>query len=390
MRSGARTAGFVLLLLGALGAAVALSRRAGVEQPAPTEAAASAVPAPRASDPLAAVPSGALLVVSLDVRTLRRTALGERLLGRGRRLPGLGALIELCGRDPMDGVDRLVLAVPAERNDVGFGLVASGSLDGEGLVTCARQLIEKRGGRADVARVGRFQVVRDASSAAPGAALAVAPGGPVLVAEEVYLQAGIEASEGRRHSARDDADHQALRQRMRPGTLLATVVLTPELRRTLDEELTAQGSQGSPFSAVSGAAASLDLGDPIHLEVALRCEPADRCQAVANTLARARDERAEGLADAAPRLAQAMRATTVAVTDGLTKLELTVSPLTAMLLVDELLGPAAEPAPVEPPPAAAPSASGGGSSRPSPTAPRPGSTVVPPAPAPSRPVDRVF
>lgn len=102
MRSRTRVAAaFAVLVVGVIGWLWASSRGGDPGLPPSTLLDAG----PRGADPLSAVPQGALLLATVDVQSLRHTALGERLIGRGRLVGGLGRVSDVCGSDPMAGVD---------------------------------------------------------------------------------------------------------------------------------------------------------------------------------------------------------------------------------------------------------------------------------------------
>ncbi len=240
------------------------------------------------------IPPGAMLVASLDVAALRNTPLGEQLLGQGRTVAGLGEVSALCGADPMDRVDELAIAVPGGAEDAGFGFFARGRIDAGELLGCAEKIVKERGGRPVRVPAGRFWVLKDASLELSSAELAVADGGPIVLAEPSYVRAALGTEGG--SSMRSDAQHSALVALVPRGQLVATAVLSAEQRRALVDELMAQNMGDSPFRSVVGGALSLTVTDAVTLAVALRCEQASACARVAEHVRQAARAEADTLA----------------------------------------------------------------------------------------------
>jgi len=226
---------------------------------------------------LDAIPEGALLVATADLGALRRSPSFAPLISETREIPGLGKVRDVCGFDPMAGLTELGVAVPAAGGDGDFGLVASGTIDPDALLSCASKVIEARGGRSVVNPIGAFRTVRDASQSTSGAEIAVREGGPVLVGAGSYLRSMIDAAEGRVPSARADGDHTKLAAEAGPGALRITVVLTPEQRRTLLEEIALSGAQGSPAASVLGLGLSVSIGERVGLSGVVACDAAPAC-----------------------------------------------------------------------------------------------------------------
>jgi hypothetical protein len=230
---------------------------------------------------LDAIPEGALLVATADLGALRRSPSFAPLLSETREIPGLGKVRDVCGFDPLAGLTELGVAVPAAGGDGDFGLVASGVIDPDALLSCASKVIEARGGRSVVNPIGAFRTVRDASQSTSGAEIAVREGGPVLLGAGSYLRSMIDAAEGRVPSARADGDHTKLAAEAGPGALRVTVVLTPEQRRTLLEEIALSGAQGSPAASVLGLGLSVTIGERVGLSGVVACDAAAPCAELA-------------------------------------------------------------------------------------------------------------
>ncbi|MDC3958592.1 hypothetical protein KEG38_32355 [Polyangium jinanense] len=226
---------------------------------------------------LDAIPEGALLVATADLGALRRSGAFAPLLSETREIPGLGKVRDVCGFDPMAGLTELGVAVPASGGDGDFGLVASGAIDPDALLACASKVIEARGGRSVVNPIGAFRTVRDAKQSTSGAEIAVREGGPILLGAGNYLRSMIDAAEGRVPSARADGDHTKLASEVGPGALRVTVVLTPEQRRTLLEEIALSGAQGSPAASVVGLGLSVSIGERVGLSGVVACDAPAPC-----------------------------------------------------------------------------------------------------------------
>lgn len=265
------------------------------------------------STALDAIPGGALLVARGDLSKLRKTPLAQVLLGEGREIPGLGKVRDVCGMDPLDAMHELVLAIPAAGEEGDFGIAASGDVDDDALVACASKVIEARGGRPVVTPIGEFRCVRDATLAATGGEIAVRKGGPVLLGAGPYLRAMIDAVEGRGPTIRSSVAHSKLIEGVGSADVRITVVLTPDQRRTLDEELGGEASAGGEGddkeqadgrahaapkansrlgSALMAGAVGLSVGEPMQLKGFLMCESQDACEGWAELLKRAKTKRA--------------------------------------------------------------------------------------------------
>lgn len=243
---------------------------------------------------LDAVPSGALLVATADLAELRASPVGAPFLREGREIPGLGKVRDVCGFDPMDTITEVAMAIPAAGDSGEFGLVASGPIDDEAVLACASKVIDARGGQAVTTAVGSFRSVRDASLSTTGGEIAVRRGGPLLLGAGAYLRSMIDAADGRSPTIRSSAAHTFLRRAVGRSSAGVTVVLSPEQRRTLAEELESADAKGSPAASIRAGALGIEIGQPVRLHAVLSCESASACAELARTLevtraARARD-----------------------------------------------------------------------------------------------------
>lgn len=239
---------------------------------------------------LSHIPAGPLLVAEVDVTALRKTPVGEQLLGEGRAIAGLGEIQQLCGSDPLDGVQRMALSVP-ELAGVGFGLFAVGDIDRERLLGCAAKILEQRGGKPARQRQGAFEVLADASQTEQGARLAVADGGPLLLTEPAYLAPSLAVTP---ETSAAGGPHHKLQGLVPPGVVVITAVLSETQRATLLDELRVQGATASPLRSLRDGAVSLRIVTPpavdgsppgdgqVSVSAVLRCDDPEAAKALAD------------------------------------------------------------------------------------------------------------
>ena len=200
----------LLILLTAAAIAVAWCSPAYERAPAPT----------RARTTLGFVPAGAELVVTVDVERLRATTLGRLLTAEGRQLPEVGLLEQVCGFDPTERIQDLVVAVPgpgapsATRGD--FGIVVVGNFEASRIVGCAASVVKQRGGDPAVTPIGSFTAIRDRIHPSRGE-VAVRDGGPAVLGSGEYLRVLVDIAEGRGRSEGDAGLHGELRRAADPG-----------------------------------------------------------------------------------------------------------------------------------------------------------------------------
>ncbi len=244
---------------------------------------------PRALD---AVPAGALLVATADLAALRASPAGAPFLKEGREIPGLGKVRDVCGFDPMDTLSEAAIAIPAAGDAGEFGVVATGAVDDEALLACASKVIDARGGHAVTTAIGSFRSVRDAGLSANGGEIAVRKGGPILLGAGAYLRSMIDAADRRTPTIRGSVAHDFLGRAVGDGALRVTVVLTPDQRRALSEELESGGAAGSPAASILAGALGVTLGASVGLHAVVSCESASACASLARKLEETRDARA--------------------------------------------------------------------------------------------------
>jgi hypothetical protein len=243
---------------------------------------------------LDAVPRSALLVAVADLAALRASPVGAPFLKKGREIPGLGKVKDLCGFDPIDDLSEVALAIPESGDSGDFGLVASGKIDEKALITCASKVIEGRGGVPSVTTIGSFRTVRDTSLTEGGGEIAVRDGGPLLLGAGNYLRAMIDTAEKRTLSIRDSEAHGWLGREAGEASLRITAVLSREQRAALAEEQRAAMPDAPPVS-IFGGALGVELGPTVALHGLIACESAPSCARLADKLNAARDERAADL-----------------------------------------------------------------------------------------------
>jgi hypothetical protein len=273
----------VLTLVAALGLGVLAFTYRG---PAPAPAPARKVRTPPAAI-IDMAPRGASLVVAVDVERLRKSAIGNALLGENKSLPGVEGVTEACGYDPSIQVRELVLVAPGKHlggaaSSGDFGIVATGPFESQRLSACAGSVIRRRGGSAAVSRAGSFTTVRDPEQQGPE--LAVRNEGPVLLGSAAILQNLIDVSDGRAPGLAADDPHRKLRARLSGG---ATFVASLVLHEGWLEELAGTSlTRLSPLSTLRTAALRIDLGARLELRMLAGCTARDACAETAVLLER--------------------------------------------------------------------------------------------------------
>ncbi|MEJ7728729.1 MAG: hypothetical protein WKG00_05895 [Polyangiaceae bacterium] len=247
---------------------------------------------PSASVALDGVPAGALLVATADLAALRGSPVGGRFLREGREIPGMGKVRDVCGFDPLDVLTDVAVAIPAGGDEGDFGVVGAGPIDDEAVLSCASKVIAARGGKPVVTAIGSFRSVRDADLPGSGGEIAVRKGGPLLLGAGAYLRAMIDAADGRTPNIRSSVAHMQLAGVVGEGAIRASIVLTPEQRRTIATELRTAGGDRGAVGGLEAAAFSMRLGADLAFRSALACDDPRAATALAEALGRARAERA--------------------------------------------------------------------------------------------------
>jgi hypothetical protein len=262
---------------------------------------------------LSALPDDAWLVVSIDVDALRGSAFAKWLSGPASSpIAGVGSLTEPCGFDLLDRVRNVLVVSPEDGQRGDFGVAIAGTFARDELAACAEKVIRERGGRPMATTRGTFTLVSDTSSTG-GARVAFRDGGLSLVGQGSWLDAMIDAADGR--AARRGREHEGLRAALAESAAKATrrgpsqaIVLTALLPRAMRERIKSeagersQGSQGTvsgaapPFEAmlsVDEAGIALTTGPSgsvSEIVAQLRCESPAACVDVEQFINRKRFE----------------------------------------------------------------------------------------------------
>lgn len=279
--------------------------------------------------PIDAAPRDSFLVADVDVAGLRASPLGDVLeLAAGPRSGaiaatlGLGGTQEACGFEVLDRVDRLVVAVPEAEGQDEIGVAGKVRITADEARRCAERLVDGRGGAATTRSVGRFHVLEDGAQGKAGSArprIAFHPSGLVLVSRGPWLDAMLDAAEGRAARLDASAQHATVRKALTSGagnaspTALVSVVLPKALRERVRTEAAdeaereraraeARDDAGLPPAprdasatlravlGVNAAGASVSLpassaGEtPVRVRALLVCETAEDCAGVARVV----------------------------------------------------------------------------------------------------------
>jgi len=287
------------------------------------------------------VPEHALLLVTADVAVLRGQPLTAALFERGRVIPGLGPVEEVCGFDPIEGVREVALAVPMGGDDGDFGVVASGTVPDEALLSCASKVIAARGGRPVQSRVGGFQTTRDVSLSRPGGEIAVRMGGPVLLGSGAYLRSMIDTADGSMPSVKQHKEHARLREATGFATAKLSMVLSAEQRAAVADEIRRAGATPGKLPSAIGDVSAIALGlafegESMRLHGVVACDSESAATRIAESLRGSLRERA---ADAAMRfvgLSELLERSTVRVTARDVHVELSLGTDEASRLISRL------------------------------------------------------
>ncbi len=251
--SGERTLSWLLLVV-ALGASVLLVRRAKQH----------AAPPAREVDIASVIPLGPELLVTADVAALSPAVALELLRAGGGALLGLR---DICGFEPLLGLRRVALAVPARSQATpaasDFAFVAQTSLKVEPVLRCAEAVIRKRGGQPVRSSLGRFTSVRDQGK--PLGEVAIRDDGLFVLSGGQYFRDVVDAANG--GGLGDDAArlrtqvHDGIRRRLAPSVLVVTLLPGPTL----------------PLPGVQALGLGLEVGQEVRLRGFVGCAAAAAC-----------------------------------------------------------------------------------------------------------------
>ncbi len=225
------------------------------------------------TSPLAVIPPGPALVVTLDPWRLTQGSARDALVRGGASLFGMGG--GECEVATLLGARQVALAVAGQNQarpatELEIALVASGDFDSAKVSACAEQAIARRKGHAVRTRIGSFLTVRDQESTS--GEVAVRNGGPLVLSGGGYLRKildladGKPAVKGELENARD-ALHRTLREGFgKNAPLVATLTLPPGwLEAYLDDP----EARLSPLARLRSAALRVEPAGDGYLAEAL-------------------------------------------------------------------------------------------------------------------------
>jgi hypothetical protein len=239
-------------------------------------------PSVRERKAIEAIPSGAFLVVTIDLEKGRNSPLAHDLA----ELADVGEMTELCGFDPVSHVRTLAVGVP-EKPDGVFGIAFTHDLSEDDLGKCAQRMMSLRSATPRFTQRGSWTILEQegAIAEATRAKIAYRSGSPVLLARGDYLATMQSALDGQTGRAESDTDHEKLRKAAtHPGTIaIATAVLPKSIRDRIQNEMEGETSPDKKSTmtavlAVRTVTVSLATrGDDIDLFAELECENEGAC-----------------------------------------------------------------------------------------------------------------
>jgi hypothetical protein len=254
-------------------------------------------PAGREEAAVEAVPSGAFLVITLDLTRLRASPLAHDL-GDLREVSDVATL---CGFDPLAHARAVAIGVP-EKPDGVFGLAITNDLSRDDLARCAERVMSARSATASITQHGSWTVVEQKGLLeANRPKIAYRDGAPLLVGRGDYLRTMQAAVDGETTRAVDGPKHASLRKRATarggPDTVLVATALLPQsvrdrIRDEMSDEAGSSESKRKTMAAIlSVSAVSVSLasqGENLDVFAELDCETADTCATVRDFLDRKR------------------------------------------------------------------------------------------------------
>ncbi len=243
-------------------------------------------------DPLSAIPTNAFIVVNLDVGALATSPIGTALAGEKGSHAGaflkVDSIQSVCGFDPLPHVQGIAISVPEGDTHGEMGIAVTGDLSKGALISCAKAIIEKRGGTWSLRESSSYTIVSENQE--HGAEIAFREGGPFLIGRGEWLERMIDTVEGRGSSmAVPSGDlHHTLRADLaaaEPGVpaIVGSVVLPRDLRDRIGGEMVDSPDAGDPASKatmegileVGGAALAIHAGkehEDTRIVGELRCD----------------------------------------------------------------------------------------------------------------------
>ena len=262
------------------------------------------------ADPLDAAPRGSFLLASANLRELRRSPLYGLIFSDGSKALtpyalGFDKLSDACGFEPLDRVDRLMVAVPEEGERGELGIAAHILATSNELSACAERLAAARGQHLEPKTRGSFAVLEAPSSADTSPPrIAYGRGNLLVVGRRAWFDALLAAAEGTEPRAMSASAHATLRAaltedaRGHAPALVVTALLPRALRDKLKREMARETEGGAGgagpgdersrgiMSGVLGVSAlGLALytgtnGSSADLTAELACDAEDACVAV--------------------------------------------------------------------------------------------------------------
>lgn len=218
---------------------------------------------PRVVDVL---PKSTAVVIELDLAAMRANGLGAL------RLPdGFDAVARGCGEGPLAAMDRVALALPGASLSGDLAVIGLGpKVRAAAVAECARQVIAARGGAPRSDRRDDFTIVQDGDGAR--GVLAVRDGGPVVLGKGAWLDAVLDAAQGRAPTLRGDPLHDGERERRKGALAIATWSIPEADRAALRAQLPESARAAADAQAVIVDARSDGHGG-VSLVVEATCAP---------------------------------------------------------------------------------------------------------------------
>ncbi len=257
-------------------------------------------PQPRALAPrsaLAAFPTGASLVVGVDLIKLRKSPLSGLVDEGSKEIIG-SRVREICGFDPIDHARAVVLTIPnrtegaqSDERSPPFGIAVTGDFSSAPITKCAVRVIEDRGGSPARTDLGSFVAIRDRRSKGE---VAVRNGGPLLLSEGWYLREMIDASDDKVAPLTTDDQHATLRDSVggKGGAIIATWISPPGW---LEHLAGAEVARLSPLASVRAGALRINVSPRFEAKLVLGCPDRESCDDIAELVERMRTDLKENL-----------------------------------------------------------------------------------------------
>jgi hypothetical protein len=251
--SGAQVVSWALLAV-ALGLALFVAGRArhqpGLARTAP-------------ADPLLLVPAGPRLLISADLKSLTQLAAQDLARLGGDKLLGLR---DTCGFEPLLALQRAVFVMPfveAAGASSDFAFIAATSIDAKRGLSCAEQVIRKRGGTPGRSQLGQFTSVRDLSK--PVGEVAFRNDGTFVLSGAQYFRDVMDAAAGTVKADEAAKLRSQLHRRLRDelGSAQLKLTLLPET--------------SSPLRGVSALGLGIEIAGDVVVRGVVVCVSADAC-----------------------------------------------------------------------------------------------------------------